>query len=139
AYDRVAIAGLYPLESDSETKIAYTRFLHGAVAPLVDTEYSRDVLRKNCARDISKRVDDASFDPENKIVTTWLWDEESQDSVAIALPYEPGTNFAGCSESAKELLRHIQRISDDDTAEQMDMDTINATVEGDYSAILSDA
>ena len=81
---------------------------------LIITSEDRAELLENCAKDVSKRVDDTAFDLENKIVTIWLWDEESQDSIALELPYEPETDFAGCSKSAKELLRHIQELNEED-------------------------
>lgn len=75
---------------------------------MLEQESAQAQLAENCARDISQRSDDSSFDPENRTVTIWLWDEESQDSVALILPYEPETDFAGCSDSVKILFRHIK-------------------------------
>ena len=107
-YGRVAIATLYPLDSDRETKTAYARFLHNIVAPLVDTEYSRDVLRKNCAEEIPRElIDDSTTDYENGVVTMYWWDGELQEDVNLSVLYEPETDFAGCSESVKEFLRHL--------------------------------
>ncbi len=74
---------------------------------------NRAELLENCTKDVSKRVDDTAFDSENKIVTIYLWDEESQDSIPLKLLYEPETDFAGCSDSAKDILRHIQELDEE--------------------------
>ena len=107
-HDRVAISTLYPLESDAETGIVYARFLHNTVAPLVGTSYSRDILQENCAQDIPHElVDDSTFDSENGIVTMFWWDGEAQENKSLTVPYEPETDFGGCSESVKEVLKRI--------------------------------
>lgn len=112
------VISLYPLEvydTSSEKYIRNTNavydargILHRLLPHILEQESVRRQLMENCTRDISQRADDTSFDPENKIVTIWLWDEKSQESIALILPYEPETNFAGCSESAKAFLGHIQ-------------------------------
>lgn len=108
AYDRVVIAQLSPLESDRETKKAYLRFLYNAVAPLVDTAYSRDVLRENCKQEIPRElIDDSVRDSENGVVTVYWWDGEIQENQSLSVSYEPETDFEGCSESVKEFLRHL--------------------------------
>lgn len=68
----------------------------------------RAKLYENCARTEFPRSDDSSFDPAERIYTIHYWDEKLQDNAKIELPYEPETGFAGCSESAKSILRHIQ-------------------------------
>jgi len=81
---------------------------------LPQAEINRTELAENCAMDIPReKIDDTFLDPENKIVTAWWWDGELQDNVSLKLPYTPETDFAGCSESAKELLRHIQKTQED--------------------------
>ncbi len=64
-------------------------------------------LYENCAKTELPRSDDASFDPEKRIVTLYYWNEKLQDNDTFELPYEPETDFEGCSESAKEFLRHL--------------------------------
>jgi len=82
-------------------------------------------LRKNCAQDIPlEKIDDVFFDPENKTVQFYWWDNEIENNIKLTVSYEPETDFAGCSESAKELLRHIQRISGENDNEQKDKDII---------------
>ena len=120
--DVVYMISLYPLEIydsssktyDRNTSAIYDvgRVLFRLRPHILAQESVQRQLAENCVRDISQRIDDSSFDPENKTVTIYLWDEESQDSIALMLPYEPETNFAECSESVKELLRQIQEGQD---------------------------
>jgi len=118
-YGRVASATLYPLNSDGETKTAYERFLYNAVAPLVGTAYSRDVLRENCAKEIPRElIDDSTADYENGIVTMYWWDGERQENMNLSVLYEPETDFAGCSESVKVFLRHRPNNADSTTDEK---------------------
>jgi len=114
--DRVAIATLYPLDSDRETKVAYTRFLYNTVAPLVGTEYSRDVLRGNCMKEIPRElIDDSTADYENGVVMMYWWDGEAQENKSLTVPYEPETDFEGCSNSVKAFLEHLPGPIDKDT------------------------
>jgi len=112
-YDRVAYSTLYPLDSDTKTKTAYSRFLYNVVAPLVDTTYSRDVLHENCTQEIPRElIDDSTTDYENKVVTMFWWDGEFQEDQSLSVPYEPEADFEGCSESVKEFLRHLPNPED---------------------------
>lgn len=107
-YGLVAEATLYPLDTDSKTKTNYIRFLHNVIAPLVDTEYSRNVLRKNCAQEIPRElVDDSKADYKNGVVTMYWWDGETQENIGLDVSYEPENNFEGCSDSVKEFLRNL--------------------------------
>lgn len=45
---------------------------------------------------------------DNKLVVVRWRDDVSQEDVIAYLPYEPETNFEGCSKSVKELFGHIQ-------------------------------
>lgn len=79
-----------------------------------DKGINRAVLYKNCAKDIPRgKIDDTLLNIEDKTVTAWWWDENIQDNVEVKLPYEPETDFAGCSESVKGLLRHLQETHED--------------------------
>ena len=76
------------------------------------TEESGDdqaALTRNCAKEIPASVDDVSFDPEKKVVRVYWTDSTTSDNVSLALPYEPEKDFAGCSESVKEILRRVQQ------------------------------
>ena len=74
-----------------------------------DRGVNRDILYENCAREIPReKIDDTTLNQFEKIVIVWWWDEELQDNVELKFPYEPETGFAGCSESVKGLLRHLQ-------------------------------
>jgi hypothetical protein len=53
---------------------------------------------------------DTTLDPERKIVIVRWWDGELQKNIELTLPYYPETDFEGCSESAKRVLKHIQQI-----------------------------
>lgn len=145
----IFVVSLYPFEIYDDASEKYVRnteavydarrVLYRLLPQILTQESVQRQLEENCARDIPReKIDDSSFDPENKIVQTYWWDNEINDNVQLIIPYEPETDFAGCSESVKELLRHIQGISGEDKTEQMDMDTINATIAGDYSAMISD-
>jgi len=112
-YGLVVETTLYPLDTDSKTRTDYIRFLHNVVAPLVGTEYSRNVLHKNCTQDIPRElVDDSTADYENGIVTMYWWDGTLQENKNLSVPYEPETDFAGCSQSVKEFLRHLPNPDD---------------------------
>ena len=77
--------------------------------PKEQTGEAQNDLAKNCARDIPReKIDDSVFNSEQKTVTVYWWDNELQDNVSLILPYEPETDFAGCSESAKQFLQHIR-------------------------------
>ncbi|MCI0553277.1 MAG: hypothetical protein L0287_20200, partial [Anaerolineae bacterium] len=53
-------------------------------------------------------TDDSSISPEEKIVRVHFDEYEPVDQGKyLLLPYEPETDFEGCSESAKEFLRHL--------------------------------
>jgi len=115
-YGHVVIAMFYPvstLKNDPLQRTDYEVFLYNSIAPLVDTAYSRDVLRKNCAEDVpTASIDDSSADPENHIVTFYWWDGTLQDNRKLDVLYEPETNFAGCSESVKSILEHVRDIDE---------------------------
>ena len=84
-------------------------FLNPVEREMKEQMKNRAELFENCAQDIPReKIDDTVLDPMNKIVTVWWWDDKLQDNVSLELPYEPETGFAGCSESIKNLLQHIQ-------------------------------
>lgn len=76
-----------------------------------DAAYSRDVLRRNCAQDVpAATIDDVLADTENGVVTLRWWDGTTQENKRLDVLYEPKTSFAGCSESVKSILKHVQAI-----------------------------
>ena len=115
-YGHVVISMFYPvstLKDDSLQRYDYDRFLYNSIAPLVDTAYSRDMLRQNCAQEVPRAsIDDTHADTENGIVTLRWWDGAAQEDKVLEVAYEPETDFAGCSESVKSILKHIQEIDD---------------------------
>lgn len=115
-YGHVVVSMFYPvstLKDDSLQRYDYDRFLYNSVAPLVDTAYSRDVLRQNCAQEVpTASIDDSSADPENHIATFHWWDGALQDNRKLDVLYEPETNFVGCSESVKSILEHVRDIDE---------------------------
>lgn len=50
---------------------------------------------------------DTMLDPERRMVTVRWFDAAIQTDRVLVLPYHPETNFAGCSESAKAVLRGV--------------------------------
>lgn len=115
----IYVVSLYPFEiyDDASEKFVRNteavydarRVLFRLLPQILAQESVQRQLAENCARDIPReKIDDTSFDSENKVVQTYWWDNEIGDNVSIIFPYEPETDFAGCSESVKELLRHIQ-------------------------------
>lgn len=113
-YGHVVISMFYPVSTlnlNPQQRTDYEVFLYNSVAPLVDTAYSRHVLRKNCAQDVpTASIDDSSADPKNQIVTFYWWDGVLQDNRKLDVLYEPETNFAGCSESVKSILEHVREV-----------------------------
>lgn len=78
------------------------------VQPPPQITQERMQLYENCARTEFPRSDDTLFDPEKRIIAIYYWDEKLQDNAKLELPFEPETGFAGCSESAKSIIWHIQ-------------------------------
>lgn len=78
-------------------------------------ELLRDDLRKLCAYVEMPFSDDSAIDTENGIVTVWYMDKQNNNRYLL-LPYEPRTDFEGCSESAKEKLEHIRGVDDQNRA-----------------------
>lgn len=68
----------------------------------------REKLYEACAiAKIPETADDSSLYYDQKLAVVRWWDADIQDNVALYLPYEPENYFEGCSESAKEFLRHV--------------------------------
>ncbi len=62
-----------------------------------------------CAKaEISKTELDTTVYPENKIAVIRWFDDKIQQTITLYLPYEPETEFAGCSAPVKSTLKHIQ-------------------------------
>ena len=73
-------------------------------------EENRTRLYENCAKYTTPpNSDDSGYNPIKKILTIYWWDGTLQQNMSIELPYEPETGFAGCSDPAKEILKHIQQ------------------------------
>lgn len=68
-------------------------------------------LKTLCAYVEMPFSDDSSFNPERSVVTVWFMDERGNNRYLL-LPYEPRTDFAGCSPSAKEKLERVRGIDD---------------------------
>lgn len=67
----------------------------------------KEALRALCSFVEIPRTDDSSLDPEKGMVTVWFTEYEPFQNRYLVLPYEPETDFEGCSESAKTYLRHL--------------------------------
>lgn len=68
---------------------------------------SKEALRAICAFVEIPRTDDSSLDPEKGEVIIWFSEYEPFQNRYFILPFEPETDFKGCSESAKIYLRHL--------------------------------
>ncbi len=73
---------------------------------------SRETLRAICSFVEIPQTDDSSLDPEKGTVIVWFYDYDKDQTKYLILPYEPETDFEGCSESAKTYLRHLPNPSD---------------------------
>lgn len=70
----------------------------------------RTKLYDICAKiEIPKTELDTSVYPNNKIAIIRWWDSNFQQNITLYLPYDPENKFSGCSESAKTILRDIQK------------------------------
>ncbi|GEM_PF-1446961 len=67
----------------------------------------KEALRALCGYVEMPKTDDSSLDPEKGEVIIWFGEYEPFQNRYLALPYEPETDFEGCSESAKAYLRHL--------------------------------
>lgn len=56
-------------------------------------------------------IDDTSFDPENKTVTVYWTDIETQGNVKHTFLFTPETGFVGCSESVKTKFNEIEKMN----------------------------
>ena len=80
-------------------------------AILVQPSAERAVLYENCAKAEIPLIElDTTLDSEDKVAVIRWWDGQTQQNVELKLPYEQEIDFAGCSESAKRVLRHLQEI-----------------------------
>lgn len=69
-------------------------------------------LKKICAFVEMPQTDNSTIDPEQGIVRVYFNEYEPFQNRYLVLPYEPETDFAGCSESAKVWLEHIRAVDD---------------------------
>ena len=76
---------------------------------------SRATLLENCANAEIPLTGERNtvYDSEKKTLEVSFWNGELQEDVLVMLPYEPETDFAGCSDSAKDILRHIQELNEE--------------------------
>ena len=80
-----------------------------------EVEYSRAELSENCANAQIPLTGERNtvYDSGKKTLEVSFWNGELQEDVLVILPYEPETDFAGCSDSAKNILRHIQEVEEE--------------------------
>ncbi|MEK7596391.1 MAG: hypothetical protein AAB564_02505 [Patescibacteria group bacterium] len=69
---------------------------------------SKEDLRTLCGFVEMPQSDDSSLDPEKGIVKVYFSEYEPFQNKYLVLPFEPETDFDGCSEFAKSFLKHIQ-------------------------------
>lgn len=116
----VYIVSLYPLEiydaSGKATRNTLALYdargvLHRLLPHILAQESVQRQMAENCAQDVPReKIDDTFVDTENKIVQFGWWDNETKDNISLIVPYHPETDFAGCSESVKSILKNIQPI-----------------------------
>lgn len=81
----------------------------GNPTPITQVTQERVKLYENRkTADIPPAEFDTTLDPENKIAIIRWWDGNTQQNIELKLPYELETDFAGCSESVKQALRHLR-------------------------------
>lgn len=107
--DRVYTISLYPYPGGEGLGI-FNAFIDSYSADFGRRAISDADLTANCKKEVPASSDDSAIDLEIKIVTFYWWDDTLQDNVSLAVPYEPETGFAGCSESVKARLRQIQEM-----------------------------
>ncbi len=56
-------------------------------------------------------IDDTRFDPENKTVTVYWTDIETQENVKRIFSFKPETSFVGCSESVQLKLNEVEKMN----------------------------
>jgi len=80
-----------------------------------NTEYSRTELLEDCANAEIPLTGERNtvYDSKKKTLEVRFWNGELQEDVLVILPYEPETDFAGCSDSAKDILRHVQELNEE--------------------------
>ena len=69
----------------------------------------KEALRAICAFVELPRTEYSLLHPEKGIVKVWFTEYEPFQNRYLVLPYEPETDFEGCSESAKDWLRHLPK------------------------------
>jgi len=74
----------------------------------------KEALRTLCGYVEMPKTDDSSLDQEKGIVKVWFTEYEPFQNRYLLLPYEPETDFEGCTESAKTYLRHLPTGQDKD-------------------------
>lgn len=73
---------------------------------------SKEDLRTLCGFVEMPQTDDSTLIREKGVVTVWFTEYEPFQNRYLILPYEPETDFEGCSESAKIYLRHLPNDPD---------------------------
>ncbi len=81
----------------------------------LDEGKNRAALLENCANAEIPLTGERNtvYDSENKTLEVSFWNGELQKDVLVIFPYEPETDFAGCSDSAKDILRHVQELNEE--------------------------
>jgi membrane-bound inhibitor of C-type lysozyme len=94
-----------PLDADYNTERLYTMLMHTNAYELVDSVYSRAILRENCAQEVpAKDINDISVNEQYDVATFHWTNYETDESQRLFVAYEPETGFAGCSASVTDLL-----------------------------------
>ncbi len=96
---------LPPLIQVGITSNGYIFSYNNTIQPY--SNLSKEALRAICAFVKIPKTDDSSLDSEKGIVKVWFSEYNPFQNKYLVLPYEPKTDFEGCSESAKTYLKHL--------------------------------
>lgn len=104
--DRIVGVTLQPRDPETNARYTYLRLLYNIAVPLVDTTYSRVLLRENCAQEVSvTAVDDITVDASAGMAVLHWTNYETSENQKLFVAYEPETGFDGCSASVTSLLK----------------------------------
>ena len=77
----------------------------------VENNQDRTIVFDDCSIEIPLNlIDDTRFDSENKILTVYWTDDETQENIKRNFLYSPDTNFVGCSDSVRVKMEEIKSM-----------------------------
>lgn len=116
-------------ETTLNTPTEDIKFGEEPITSAVIEELNKRGLARNCASAQFPKGVDTSLDIGRGIAIAYWWDGEQQQNRQLKLPYEPETDFEGCSERAKMLLRHLQQTHDPQKSTERTQEEIKKVIE----------